>query len=112
MAMQKIKKGDEVIVIAGKDKGRTGTVTATVKCAAGKLQKVVVEGINTVKKHVKANPNANQEGSITTKEMPIHVSNVALRNSATGKADRVKIKTLADGKKVRCFKSNDEAVDI
>ena len=94
--MNKIRKGDKVIVIAGRDKGKSGTVV---------LRKddshVIVEGINLVKKHVKPNPMKGEEGGIITKEMPIHQSNIAIFNAATGKADRVGIKTLADGSRVR-----------
>ncbi len=106
--MNKIKKDDSVIVIAGKDKGRQGKVLRILD------RKVLVEGINLVKKHVKPNPNAKkpQPGGIIEKEMPLDMSNVGLYNPATKKADRVGIKTLEDGKKVRYFKSNGEMVDI
>lgn len=104
--MQKIKKGDDVIVLAGKDKGKRGTVLKVVG------RKLVIENINIVHKHVKANPNAGEPGGIVDKEMPIDTSNAALFNSATGKADKVGIKTLEDGKKVRYYKSNGEVVDI
>ncbi len=103
--MRKLKKGDEVIVITGKDKGRRGTILRVLD------EKVLVEGINMVKKHQKANPNAGVEGGIIDKEMPIHISNVMLFNPATNKGDRVGIKTLEDGRKVRYFKSNGEVVD-
>ena len=99
--MNKIRKGDKVIVIAGRDKGKSGTVV---------LRKddshVIVEGINLVKKQVKPNPMKGEEGGIITKEMPIHQSNIAIFNAATGKADRVGIKTLADGSRVRIYKSS------
>lgn len=99
--MNKIRKGDKVIVIAGRDKGKSGTVV---------LRKddshVIVEGINLVKKHVKPNPMKGEEGGIITKEMPIHQSNIAIFNAATGKADRVGIKTLADDSRVRIYKSS------
>jgi len=101
--MNKIRKGDEVIVIAGRDKGKRGTVAARVD--ADHLE---VEGINLVKKHVKPNPMKGATGGIVSKTMPIHQSNVAIWNAATAKADRVGIKLLADGKKVRVFKSSGE----
>ena len=103
----KIKKGDEVVVLAGKDKDKRGTVIKMVDEG-----RVVVENINMAKKHIKPNPNKGEPGGITDKEMPIHISNLALYNPATGKADRVGFKILEDGKKVRVFKSNDEVVDI
>ena len=106
--MQKIKKGDEVIVIAGRDKGRRGVVLA-VLIKEGKL---LVEGINTVKKHVKANPNSGERGGIVIKTLPIHRSNVMLYDQASGKGRRVWIKTTNDGKKVRCFKSTNEVIDV
>jgi len=104
--MNKMRKGDAVIVIAGKDKGKRGTVTSRVDAA-----RVVVEGVNRVKKHVKPNPMKGQQGGIVEQEMPIQISNVALYNPATQKADRVGIKTLEDGRKVRVFKGNGEVVD-
>jgi large subunit ribosomal protein L24 len=104
--MNKIRKGDDVIVITGKDKGKRGTVLSL-----GDDQRVLVEGINRVKKHTKPNPMKGQPGGIVEKEMPIHVSNVALFNPATQKADRVGAKMLDDGRKVRVFKSNSEVVD-
>lgn len=103
--MDKIRKGDEVIVITGKDKGRKGTVIRRVDDNS-----VVVEGINRVKKHVKPNPIRGVAGGIVDKDMPIHISNIALFNPATQKADRVGFKTLDDGRKVRVFKSNGEQV--
>jgi large subunit ribosomal protein L24 len=105
--MRRIKKGDEVIVVAGKDKGRRGTVERVLED-----DKLVVENINLVKKHVKANPNAGEAGGIVEKEMPIHVSNVMVFNPETGKGDRVGFKILDDGRKVRFFKSNDEVLDV
>ena len=102
--MNKIRKGDEVIVITGKDKGKRGVVLSVGE------GKVVVEGINLVKKHTKPNPLKGTTGGIVEKAMPIHQSNVAIFNAATGKADRVGIKVLADGKKVRVFKSSGEEV--
>jgi len=104
--MRKIKKGDNVVVIAGRDKGKRGDVTRTVGA-----EKLIVAGVNQVKRHTRPNPVKNQPGGILTKEMPIHVSNVALFNPATKKADRVGVKTLQDGRKVRIFKANDEQVD-
>ena len=104
--MNKIKKGDEVIVLTGKDKGKRGTVLKI--STEGRL---LVEGINTVKKHQKPNPNKGIEGGIVEKQMPIQISNVAIYNSQTQKADRVGFKVLEDGNKVRFFKSNNEVVD-
>ncbi|EIT71977.1 MULTISPECIES: 50S ribosomal protein L24 [Hydrocarboniphaga] len=103
--MSKIKKGDEVIVITGRDKGRRGTVSRVLDGA------LIIEGINVVKKHTKGNPQAGISGGILDKEMPIDISNVALFNSKTGKADKVGFKTGDDGKKVRIFKSNQALVD-
>ena len=103
--MNKIRKGDEVVVISGRDKGRRGTVT---RVLGGKL---VVEGINTVKRHTKPNPQRNIAGGIVTKEAALDISNVALWNPVAKKGDRVGIRTLADGRKVRFFKSNKEVVD-
>jgi len=105
--MNKIKKGDDVIVLCGKDKGKRGSVLRVLED-----DRVIVEGINTVKRHTKPNPNAGVTGGIIDKDLPINVSNVALFNSATKKADRVGFKILEDGKKVRYFKSNSEVVDI
>ena len=104
--MNKIRKGDEVAVLAGKDKGRRGTVVKKVDDG-----RVVVEGINRVKKHVRPNPLKGDTGGIVDKEMPIHISNIALFNPVSQKADRVGIKELEDGRKVRYFKSNGELVD-
>lgn len=104
--MQKIKKGDEVISISGKDKGKRGTVLSVTANS-----KVIVEGINRVKKHMKPNPMKGQVGGIVDKDMPLDISNVALFNSATQKADRVGIKILEDGRRVRFFKSNGEVID-
>ncbi|EXJ13669.1 50S ribosomal protein L24 [Imhoffiella purpurea] len=105
--MQKIKKGDDVIVIAGKDKGKRGTVLRVVDEG-----KVVVENINIARKHQKANPQVGEPGGIVDRAMPIHVSNVALYNPQKGAGDRVGFKTLEDGRKVRVFKSNGEVVDV
>lgn len=103
--MDKIRKGDEVIVIAGKDKGKRGTIVRRVDS-----ERVVVEGVNRVKKHVKPNPVKGVVGGVVDKDMPLHVSNVSLCNPATKKADRVGFKLLEDGKKVRVFKSSGEVV--
>jgi len=103
--MNKIRKGDQVIVTTGRDKGKRGTVAVRVDD-----QRVVVEGINVVKKHVKPNPMKGTTGGVIEKTMPIQQSNIALFNPATGKADRVGFKLLADGKKVRVFKSSGEEV--
>jgi large subunit ribosomal protein L24 len=104
--MQRIKKGDEVVVISGRDKGKRGTVLRRVDG-----EHVVVEGVNRAKKHQRPNPMKNQAGGIVDKDMPIHVSNIALYNPATQKADRIGFKALDDGRKVRVFKSNGEQVD-
>ncbi len=106
--MNKIKKGDDVIVIAGKDKGKRGTVSRVVTETA----RVFVDNINVVKKHQKPNPNAGVPGGIIEKEMPLDVSNVAIFNPSTGKADRLGFKFLEDGRKVRYFKSNGEVLDV
>ena len=103
--MNKIRKGDEVIVITGRDKGKRGTVAERVN-----ETHLIVEGINVAKKHVKPNPLKGTTGGVIDKTMPIQQSNVALFNPATGKADRVGFKILADGKKVRVFKSSGEEV--
>ncbi len=103
--MRKIKRDDEVIVLAGKDKGKRGKVTSRVG-----EDRVLVSGINMIKKHQKPNPQANVAGGIIEKEAPIQISNVAIFNSATSKADRVGFK-VEDGKKVRVFKSNGEQID-
>jgi len=105
--MRKIKKGDDVIVIAGKDKGKRGQVLIV-----RDDDRVVVQNINMVKRHTKGNPNRGVSGGIIEKEAPIHVSNVMLFNPAKGKGDRVGIKVLENGKKVRQFKSNGENLDI
>ena len=105
--MNKIRKGDEVIILTGKDKGKTGNVVRAIP----EDDRVIVDNVNMVKKHQKPNPALNVPGGIIEKEMPVHVSNVALVNPATGKADRVGFKTLDDGRKVRVFKSNGETVD-
>ncbi len=103
--MEKIRKGDDVIVTTGRDKGKRGTVLRRVD-----ESHLVVEGVNKVKKHQRPNPMKGITGGISEKEMPIHISNVALFNPQTKKADRVGIKVLEDGRKVRVFKSNGETV--
>jgi len=103
--MDKIRKGDEIVVIAGKDKGKRGTILTRVDS-----EHVVVEGVNRAKKHVKPNPVKGVVGGVIDKDMPLHVSNVSLYNPATKKADRVGFKLLDDGTKVRVFKSSGEVV--
>ena len=103
--MNRIKKGDQVVVIAGKDKGKRGDV---VRVAGDKL---VVSNINVIKRHTKPNPQAGQPGGVIEREAPIHISNVMLFNPASGKGERVGIKVLEDGRKVRVFRSSGEAVD-
>jgi len=106
--MHKIKKGDEVIILTGKSKNARGKVLRVLE----KGSKVTVEGANLIKKHVKPNPNTNTQGGIVEREAPLHISNVAIYNQSTKKADRVVFKILKDGKKVRCFKSNGEFVEV
>ena len=103
--MEKIRKGDQVVVLSGRDKGRRGAVLQVLR------GHVVIESINRVKRHTKANPQANQQGGIIEKEMPLPAGKVAIWNPATKKADRIGFRTLADGKKVRVFKSNGEVID-
>jgi len=105
--MNKIRKGDEVIVLAGRDKGKRGKVVLRKDA-----EHVVVEGVNLVKKHTKPNPLKGTTGGIVEKAMPIHQSNVAIFNPATGKADRVGVKVLADGKRVRVYKSSGEEIKV
>ena len=105
--MQRIKKGDDVVVTSGRDKGKRGTVLRRVDA-----QHVLVEGVNRVKKHQRPNPMKNITGGIVELDKPIHISNVALFNPATKKADRAGVKTLEDGHKVRVFKANGEQVDV
>ena len=107
MAMRKIRKGDDIIVNTGKDKGKRGTVLRVLA-----NDRVIVEGVNLAKRHVRPNPQRGTTGGIVEQEMAMHISNVSLYNPITAKADRVGIKTLKDDKKVRFFKSNDEVVDI
>ena len=103
--MNKIRKGDQVIVLTGRDKGKRGTVTQRVDDSY-----LIVEGVNVAKKHVKPNPLKGTTGGIVDKTMPIHQSNIAIYNAATGKADRVGIKLLANGDKVRTYKSSGEQI--
>lgn len=105
--MNRIRKGDQVVVINGKDKGRKGTVLSV-----GADDRVMVEAVNMVKKHTRANPMQGVEGGIIEKEMPLHISNIMLFNPITNKGDRVGFKILEDGRKVRYFKSNGEVVDV
>jgi len=105
--MKRLRKGDQVIVISGKDKGRQGTVLKVMDD-----DRVLVEQINMVKKHTKPNPMQGVEGGIVEKEMPLHISNVMLFNPVTNKGDRVGFKLLEDERKVRYFKSNGEVVDV
>jgi len=104
--MKRIKKGDQVIVIAGKDKGRQGTVLTVAD------DRVLVEAVNIARKHTKPNPMSGVEGGIVDTAMPLHISNVMLFNTMTNKGDRIGYKTLEDGRKVRYFKSNGEVVDV
>jgi large subunit ribosomal protein L24 len=106
--MNRIKKGDEVVVIAGKDKGKRGTVLKIIN----ELDAVVVENVNMAKKHTKGNPMQGTAGGIVEKEMPIHMSNIAVWNPVLSQPDRIGIKKLEDGKKVRFFKKNNEVVDV
>ena len=104
--MNNIRKGDEVIVITGKDKGRRGTVLRI------EGDRIVVENVNVVKRHQKPNPARNVPGGIVDKEMSLHISNVMLFNPVTQKGDRVGVKALEDGRRVRIFRSNSEVIDI
>src|SRR5215212_2238753 len=104
--MRGIKKGDDVVVLCGRDKGKRGTVVRRVDADF-----VVVEGVNRVKKHQRPNPMKGITGGIVEKDLPIHISNIALFNPATKKGGRIRIKTLEDGRKVRMFKANGEQVD-
>ena len=103
--MRKIRKGDQVVVLSGRDKGRRGAVLEVSEDA------VLVEGVNLVKRHTRGNPQTNKQGGIIEKPMPLHRSKVAVWNPSTKQADRVGFKTLADGKKVRTFRSNGEMLD-
>ncbi len=104
--MKRIRKGDQVIVITGKNKGQKGEVLRVLD------EKVVVQNVNLVKRHTKPNPQANQPGGIVEREAPIHVSNVMIFNPSTNRGDRVGFKKLEDGRKVRVFRSSGEVVDI
>ncbi len=104
----KIKKGDEVVVITGKDKGKRGVVLSLVDNGT----KLIVEGVNLAKKHVKANPQANEQGGIVSKTMPIHRSNVMLYDANESKGSRVGIRILKDGQRVRYFKASDQLIDV
>ena len=105
--MKKLKKGDSIIVVSGKDKGKKGEILRVIE-----PDKLIVSNINLAKKHVKPNPNKNESGGIIEKEMPIHISNVMMLNPISKKGDRVGFKNLEDGKKVRVYKSNKEVIDI
>jgi len=105
--MSKLRKGDDVVVLAGRDKGKRGTVLQIIE-----NNRVLVDNVNVIKKHVKPNPNRGETGGIIEKEAPIQISNVALFNPNTNKADRVGYKVLEDGRKVRVFKSDGEVADI
>ena len=105
--MNKIRKGDQVQVITGKDKGKRGVVTQV-----RSDERVVVEGVNLIKRHTKPNPTLGTPGGIVERENPVHISNIAIFNPVTSKPDRVGFKTLEDGRKVRIFKSTKEVVDI
>ena len=106
--MDKIRKGDEVVILSGKDKGKRGVVLNVVK----DMDKVIVENVNMAKRHTKGNPMQGAPGGIIEKEMPIEISNVAIWNPVSNKADRVGFRFLEDGRKVRFFKSNNEVVDV
>lgn len=106
--MHKIRKGDEVVILAGRDRGKKGTVLSVLRDE----DKVIVENVNMVKRHTKGNPMQGVAGGIIEKEMPLHVSNVAIWNPVTQKADRLGFRKLEDGKKVRYFKSSNEVVDV
>ena len=107
MAAYKIRKGDDVVVTAGKDKGKRGSVRRVLPD-----DRVVVEGVNVVKKHMKPNPQRGTSGGIVEQEKPVHISNVAIWNPSKNKGDRVGYRTLEDGRKVRYFKSDNEVVDL
>ncbi len=106
--MNNIKKGDEVVVLTGKDKGKRGVVVRVLRAKG----KVVVENINMVKRHTKGNPMQGKPGGIVEKEMPVDASNIAIWNPVLNKADRVGTRVLEDGRKVRFFKANNEVVDV
>ena len=104
--MKKLRKGDQVVVLSGKDKGRTGEITRVLDNA------VLIQGVNVAKKHQRGNPQKNQPGGLLDKEMPLHISKVAIWNAGSKKADKVGVKSLADGKRVRFLKSNNEVLDV
>lgn len=106
--MNKIKKGDEVVVIAGRDKGKRGVVLRVID----ERDRLIVENVNMSKRHTKGNPMQGTAGGIIEKEMPIHVSNIAVWNPVSSRADRIGFKHLEDGRKVRIFRSNSEVVDV
>jgi len=105
--MQRIKKGDDVIVLAGRDKGKRGNVLKVIDD-----KKALVDSVNVVKRHTRGNPNSGETGGILEKEAPVHLSNLALFNPASGKGERIGYKVLEDGRKVRYFKSNGEVIDL
>jgi len=105
--MKKLKKGDSVIIIAGKDKGKKGEILKIIE-----PDKLVISNINLAKKHVKPNPNKQETGGILEREMPMHISNIMILNPLTKKGDKIGFKKLEDGKKVRVYKSNQEVIDI
>jgi len=105
--MNKIRKGDKVIINTGKDKGKNGIVLSLIDD-----KKILVEGLNMVKKHTKPNPAKGEQGGLVSKEMPLDLSNIAIFNSVTKKSDKVTFKVLKDGKKIRIYKSNQEAIDV
>jgi large subunit ribosomal protein L24 len=105
--MNKIRKGDKVIINTGKDRGKDGIISQILSNG-----KVLIEGLNMVKKHVKPNPNAGIQGGVVSQEKPVDISNIAIFNSKTKKADKVLFKSLKDGKKIRIYKSNQEAIDV
>lgn len=107
MGMSKLKKGDEVIVTAGRDKGKRGAVVQVLP-----THQIIVEGVNVVKRHTRGNPQKGTQSGIFDIEKPMHISNVSLYNPQTGRADRIGVKVLEDGRKVRYFKSNGEVVDL
>ena len=105
--MNRLKKGDQVYIISGKDKGKLGNISKIVSD-----EKILVDGINLAKKHVKPNPNKQETGGILEREMPMHISNIMILNPLTKKGDKIGFKKLEDGKKVRVYKSNQEVIDI
>jgi large subunit ribosomal protein L24 len=111
MVKVKIKKGDKVIITTGRDKGKTGEVKSVLRSGSGRV-KLLVDGINIVKKHVKGNPQAGDPGGIKEKEAPIDVSNVMLFNAMTNRGERIGYRILEDGKKARYFKSSGDMVDV